>query len=219
MTVSIIITNYNYNHFLQDAIDSCLKQTVKPLEVILVDDCSDVVPSVPKGVKLIVHDINKGTSAARNTGIRAAKGTYILCLDADDILHPEFIEKTIGINDITSSNIEYFYNENRERKFKEFPILDDFIKCNQIVSTSLFKRDIWETINGYREDLTGLEDWDFWIRAVREGYKVQVIQEVLSYYRIHSDQSRNFQAIRDYDTLYSAIFVLFKHRQGLQRCY
>ena len=100
--VSIIITNYNYNHFLREAIDSCLGQTVKPLEVIVVDDCSDTVPIVL--VKLIRHSTNKGTGAARNTGISKSKGEYILTLDADDLLHPRFIENTIGVDDIVSPN-------------------------------------------------------------------------------------------------------------------
>lgn len=210
--VSIIITNYNYNHFLGEAIDSCLNQTVKPFEVIVVDDCSDTFPIVPDNVKLIRHSSNKGTGAARNTGISNSKGKYILTLDADDLLHPDFIKKTIGVDDIVSSNIRYFGNRNEVRKFKENPTVDDFRERNQIVSTSLFKREVWESIGGYNESLDGLEDWDFWYRAVKEGYTVTVIQEIMSFYRVHSGQSRNFKAMENYDKLYSAIFLRGQHR-------
>lgn len=205
--VSIVITNYNYNKYLKEAIDSCLYQTVKPLEIIVVDDCSKEVPDIPEEVKLIVNPVNIGVAASRNKGIKESKGEYIISLDADDYLHPKFIENTIGKSDIVSSNISYFGKYNRKREFKEFPSLEDFKKNNQIVNTSIFKKKVWLDIGGYSESLNGFEDWDFWYRAVKKGFKVQVVQEVLSFYRVHSKDSRNHQAMKNYDTLYSAIFL------------
>lgn len=105
--VSIIITTYNGQDNIGRAIDSCLNQTYSSIEVIVVDDNSKdsksrtetefVMGKYDKDnrVRYIKHDKNMNGSAARNTGIQAAKGKYIQLLDDDDYLFPTKIEKTI----------------------------------------------------------------------------------------------------------------------------
>lgn len=149
MKVSVIIPNYNYGHLVNQAILSALCQTVKPYEIIVVDDCSikynmefeNAVNTLP--VKVIRHKINKGGGASRNTGIKYSSGDYILLLDADDYLHPTYIEKSIGKGDIVSGWIEYAGTKTGIRKFKETPVYTDFLERNQIVNTTIFKRSVW----------------------------------------------------------------------------
>ena len=91
-TVSVIIPTYNRAHLVDRAIQSVLNQTYKDFELIIVDDGStdnteDIIKEFQKKderIKYIRHEENRGGSAARNTGIKAAKGEYIAFLDSDD---------------------------------------------------------------------------------------------------------------------------------------
>ncbi len=89
--VSIVITTYNDARFLAEAIESALGQTVSACEVIVVDDGSrdDPVPVVSRYPQVrLIRQCNQGLAAARNTGWRAARGAYVVFLDADDRLMP-----------------------------------------------------------------------------------------------------------------------------------
>lgn len=185
--VSIIIPCYNQAHFLPDAIKSALAQTYHGIEIIVVNDgstdnTSEVAGQFP--VKLIEQE-NKGLAAARNAGIKAASGEWILPLDADDKIHASFISKTIGKGDIVATLVETFGKEHRLWKFgRDQPFHSDFLKMNQMAYCCLYKKEIWEVVGGYDIDMKdGYEDWDFWIRATREGYKVHRVMEFLFHYR------------------------------------
>ena len=97
--VSIIITCYNYAQYLPEAIDSALSQTYPSVEVILVndgstDDTDKVAKSYGKQIQYLRQD-NHGVVAARNNGAALAKGKYVCFLDADDKLHPNFVQALV----------------------------------------------------------------------------------------------------------------------------
>ena len=97
---SVIIPNYNHAQYLGDAIQSVLDQTYRNFEIIVVDDGStdnsrEVVAGFGDQVNYIWQE-NRGLSAARNTGIRRAKGTYIGLLDADDMYEPDFLSTLVS---------------------------------------------------------------------------------------------------------------------------
>lgn len=211
MNISVVIPCFNYSQFIKEAVKSCVTQTQKPNEIIIVDDCSsdnswEVIHSLHnqnQDVRLISHRNNKnrGAGVARNKGIELSSGDYILLLDADDKLHFEFIEKTAGKNDIVSSWVKMFGLSRRELCFKPNPTLEDFKTKNQITNTTIFKKEIWKRVGGFDPCLKGMEDWDFWLRAVKKGYNVTVVQEFLSYYRRHASPSRNEGSRKQYDVL------------------
>lgn len=187
--VSIIIPCYNQAHFLPDAINSALAQSYNNKEIIVIDDGSEDNTSMVArqfNVQLIEQE-NRGLAGARNSGIKAASGEWILPLDADDKLHPKFIEHTINKNDIVSTNLVMFGKENRLRKSRlPHPGYEDLLKYNYLNCCALFKKEIWTTVGGYDEEMRdGYEDWDFWIRATKAGYCVTVVNENLFYYRRH----------------------------------
>jgi glycosyltransferase involved in cell wall biosynthesis len=191
--VSIVIPCYNQAHYLPDAIESSLSQTYKEIEVIVVNDgshdsTSDVAKRY-KGVKLIEKE-NGHLSSARNAGIKAATGQYILPLDADDMIEPEFIEKTIPYlkdYDIVSTWLKTFGTENRTWGSSVLePKYQHFRQKNHINCCSLFKKSMWKTVKGYDEFMKeGFEDWDFWRRCTRLGYKVRIVPKYLFLYRKH----------------------------------
>jgi glycosyltransferase involved in cell wall biosynthesis len=193
MKVSIIIPCYNQSHFLHDAIESAINQTYKNIEIIVVNDGShDSTSEVAKryeGVKLIEKE-NGHLSSARNAGIKVATGKYILPLDADDKIDPEFITKTIDYleyYDIVSTWLQTFGNESKQWGSKNLePVYQNFRHNNQINCCSLFKKSVWQELNGYDENMKqGFEDWDLWRRASRQGYKIRIVPEYLFFYRKH----------------------------------
>lgn len=191
-SVTIIIPCYNQAHWLPDAIESALSQTI-PCDVIVVNDGSpDNTSSVAQNyaVRLIEKE-NGGLSSARNAGIRKAKTTWVLTLDADDKIAPDFVEKCLAKAKTTNADIigtgqQEFGDSNRQYQFLDNPSHEDFRSANRINCCSLFKKEIWESIQGYDENMKlGYEDWDFWLRATQKGYKVSVVNEFLFFYRKH----------------------------------
>lgn len=188
--VSIVIPCYKQAHYLSDAIQSAINQIYKDIEIIVVNDgspdnTSDVARKF-KQVKLI-EQANAGLSAARNAGIKAATGGWILTLDADDKIDPTFIEKTIRKADIVSTKVQNFGDSTRKWEPPTlYPKHEDFLRHNQINCCSLFKKDAWAMVGGYDEKMKlGFEDWDFWIRATGAGFNVAVVPEHLFFYRKH----------------------------------
>jgi hypothetical protein len=186
--VSIVIPLYNYGRYLGETIQSALNQTYKNIEIICVDDCSsddsvEVASKYP--VRVIKHEKNKGLAETRNTGIRAARGEYILPLDSDDWLHKDFIKYTLALNtDIASTGQRQF----GEKNFVYIPMLaptfEDFKRGNQINCCSLYKKEVWEKVGGYKSGKI-FEDWYFWLEATYAGFKVKTVQYPLFFYRIH----------------------------------
>src|SRR5471030_2045816 len=98
--VSIVIPSYNAEKYLSETIQSALNQTWQHKEIIVVDDGStddslQIAESFKSEIVKVFVQKNKGASAARNTGLREAKGDYIQFLDADDLLSPDKIEAQI----------------------------------------------------------------------------------------------------------------------------
>ena len=111
--VSIVTPMYNIETFIEHTINSVLNQTYHNFELILVDDCStDNTLEIVKGfsddrIQLLINVENQGAGRSRNKGLSAAKGDYIAYLDADDIWHPEKLEKQIKFAKKTGAAIIY----------------------------------------------------------------------------------------------------------------
>lgn len=206
--VSIVIPCYNQSQWLPDAVNSALNQTV-PCEVIIVNDGStDNTSEVAKmfDVKLIEKE-NGGLSSARNAGIKEAIGEWILTLDADDKISPDFVEKCLKHNneyDIIGTGQQEFGESDSKHIFKTNPTFQDFVQNNQINCCSLFRKKIWEELGGYDEEMKiGYEDYDLWLRATHAGYKVVTIPEYLFFYRKHgvsmvTNAIKNHNQIKQY---------------------
>jgi len=104
--VSIITPVYKVEHYIEECVRSVLSQTYQNIEFILIDDCGgdgsvDIINNLikqnttPIEIRLISHKKNKGVSAARNTALKAATGDYILCVDSDDRLEYNAVEKLL----------------------------------------------------------------------------------------------------------------------------
>ena len=114
----------------------------------------------------LIRQGNAGVAAARNAGIAAAAGRYILPLDADNILHPEMLAETVAVLDahpdvgVAYTDFQEFGDSNRVRRRPDFD-LDLLCRYNLMENTSLFRREAWLTTGGYNSNMAGgLEDWD-----------------------------------------------------------
>lgn len=113
MKISIVMTAYNMNQYIGQAIESCLNQTYKDIELVIVEDCStddtlNVIESYIKmddRIKLVVHENNMGVGWGRHDGINAATGDYFITVDADDWLDPTFIESLVKKAEETEADI------------------------------------------------------------------------------------------------------------------
>lgn len=195
--VSIIVPIYNQEKHLRQCLDSVAVQVFPNWECIVVDDGSkepafiDHISKKMLGRKgTVIHQENKGLPVARNNGIAASSGKFLLCLDADDYLHPAFLSKTVKVLqeennvDVVYCWTQYFGQRNdifKPSNIKLFWLL----QRNLISVTSLFKKRMWADIGDFDESMTkGHEDWEFWIRARLAGYRFQCIPVPLFNYRI-----------------------------------
>jgi len=194
--VSVIIPCFNLGEFLEDAINSIQEQSFKSVEIIIVNDGSTdpetlrILANLDYRVCRVIHTTNQGPASARNTGIAECKGEYILPLDADDMISSDFIRKAVSILDddhrigIVNSKVRYFSEEERDWQQPEFSLGRLLIE-NMIVSTSMFRKNDWHAVSGYRDCMReGWEDWDFWISIVGISRKVYCLKDEYFYYRI-----------------------------------
>lgn len=201
--ISVVIPSFNYGKYLDGAIQSVLNQTYRNFELILVNygstDDTALVMERYRDRATILNIPNKDVGNARNSGIDVASGKYILCLDADDILNPTFLEETVLLaNDdlIVATECQYF----GDRNGYGMPVvanLDTFKDMNCVLCCSLFPKTMWTKIGGFDETMDKLEDWDFWLRGVGVGYKVEIIHKKLVNVRTHS-KSRNTNSKKSY---------------------
>ena len=196
--VSIIIPTYNRAHLVGRSIQSVLNQTYKDFELIIIDDDSidnteDIIKEYQKKdkrIKYLKHVKNKGGSAARNTGIKAAKGKYIALLDSDDEWLPEKIDKQVKEMKNLSSDIWGgiycgFYYANSKNKMGE-PTKKGNLKkeiLNREVnlcagSTILLNRGTIDKIGLFDESFKRHQDLEYLIRFFRY-YKLSIIKEPL----------------------------------------
>jgi glycosyltransferase involved in cell wall biosynthesis len=189
--VSIVIPCANYAKYVGEAIESCLNQTYKPHEVIVVDDNShddsvEVIKQYP--VKLVALDHPTGVAYVRNTGVYNATGDYVIFLDADDKLDSTFIEETLkemkGDTQIVYTDLEFFDEQTGINNYPDFN--SDELKRNQVIPSAcaLIDRHAVEVAGGFALD-EWYEDYGFWLRLDNLGFKFKHIPKPLFKYRKH----------------------------------
>ncbi|GHV55203.1 glycosyl transferase [Deltaproteobacteria bacterium] len=220
--VSIIIPCYNDGKYLPEAIASAKAQTYSNGEIIVIDDHSTDVATLDvlrematRGVTVLQTPLGKkGAAAARNTGIQAAIGEFILPLDADDKIEPSYVEKAVAVLDSRPA-VGICYCKARMFGLKhgswKLPLYswDNILMKNMIFATALFRRADWAAVGGYDETLTiGLEDYAFWLHIISLGREVYSIEEELFFYRVKSG-SRTTTFVNDAQNI-AAFKALFK---------
>lgn len=202
-TVSIVIPCFNHGQYLQEALDSIDKTRINyDIEIIIVDDGSSDLETLQILEDLrqlnykIIHQSNGGPGKARNTGIKIAVGKYILPLDADNKIDPNYINKAIPILERNQADIVYavphFFGDttNKKRQFKVRSFDDlGLVTGNCADACAIYRKEVWTKNGGYDEAMPyfGFEDWEFWINASKNNFTFHFINEKLFFYRINNN--------------------------------
>lgn len=200
--VSCVIPVWNGQDYLASAIDSVLGQTHGALEAIVVDDGSTdqtplVIASYGSRVRTTRQE-NAGHGAARNTGIALARGEFIAFLDADDLWHPEKIERQLAACGASDGMCFTWL-----RNFAGEPPRWDTGRAGDAVPgytsvTALVRRAVFDVVGRFDATLRHGGDRDFFMRAAERGIGKVMLEDVLVYRRLHeanrsrllSDRSR-----------------------------
>jgi glycosyltransferase involved in cell wall biosynthesis len=194
-TVSVILPVYNGASFLRDAIESALKQTHAPLEVIVVDDGStDATPKIAQSLPVTyIRQENQGVSAARNLAIEGACGDYLALLDADDIWEPAKLAVQLdllaGTRDAYATCHLTFFTEDGKPPPKWFRWDPGHIGTAGMVIPScwMIPRPVWDRVGQFRKELRVAEDVDWLARAIDSGIRTLISPEVLVRKRLHEN--------------------------------
>ncbi|MFK4594132.1 glycosyltransferase family 2 protein [Streptomyces pristinaespiralis] len=216
--VSVVIPCHDYGRYLPEAVASVVSQTFRDWEIVIVDDGSTddsvevaeaLIARHPDRRIRLLKQANAGVSAARNTGIGASAGRYILPLDADDVITATMLEKTVAVLDsnpgiaIASTDVFAFTEDDLPPQAMPFPAYSRELLLQRLIMfyCSLFRREAWQTVGGYDESMRAGEDWDFWVGCVEHGFDAHHIHEPLFGARnkdtgLHVEAVENDLAIR-----------------------
>jgi glycosyltransferase involved in cell wall biosynthesis len=202
-TVSVVVPAYNQAHYLPQTLDSIRAQSYADYEIVLVDDGStDETPAVVRRYAATVryiHQSNQGLAAARNTGIRAARGRYVALLDSDDAWAPDYLAKMMALAQQDSKTAVFYcgvsyIDENgrglpqrgSSRVVPPEQMYSTLLRANFLVpSTILMRREAALAIGLFDPNFRRLQDWEMWLRLLRRGYSFRGIPDQLVRYRIH----------------------------------
>lgn len=196
--ISVIIPCYNHGQYVRDAINSVEECGDKHLyEIIILNDGSTDAFTIQVLQKLaaegyqVINQTNQGLGTARNNAIKKAKGKYILPLDSDNKIRPEYIYQSIKILEaqeevaVVYSDAKYFGSREGLYKSGEFN-LQKLMIGNYIDACAVYRKAVWERVGGYDEKMPvmGMEDWDFWLNIALKGYGFHYIDQPLFCYRV-----------------------------------
>ncbi|HET9210278.1 MAG TPA: glycosyltransferase [Thermoanaerobaculia bacterium] len=193
--LSVVIPCYDLGELLVEAVASVERTAVDRCELIVVDDGSrqprtlEVLAALRAGGYNVVDQPNSGLAAARNRGIREARGRYVLPLDADNRLSAGYIASAIQVLDshpevgvVYGDRLEFGARNGRQ----PVPELDipAFLWANYIDACAAYRREIWEACGGYDAGALVWEDWDLWISVIERGWRFHRLAEVAFEYRV-----------------------------------
>lgn len=196
--VSIVIPCYNHGQFIDEAIKSVELISDKSIyEIIIVNDGSTDgytnlrLKELKEAGYNVIFQENSGLAKSRNNGIAASKGKYILPLDADNKIRPEFVYEGCKIlNEFPDVNIVYgdaqtFGDEEGFLKQGEYN-LQKLMITNYIDACAMYRKEVWEKTGGYdfKMPYQGVEDWAMWMHASFLGMKFHYLNKIVFDYRV-----------------------------------
>jgi glycosyltransferase involved in cell wall biosynthesis len=202
--VSAVIPTYNYARYVAGAVESVLAQSFDDLEIVVVDDGSidetaDTLDPFAERIRYIRQE-HRGLAAARNTGIRVARGPYVAFLDSDDLWLPEKVSVQIARLDGDPA-VGLVYGEaalftetspgtaTLHSYWAHHPsgkILPWLVRQNVVPSpTPMVRRELFDQVGSFDETLSACEDWDMWIRIAQVS-EFAYVDRVLAKYRVHA---------------------------------
>ncbi|MCI6350044.1 MAG: glycosyltransferase [Tenericutes bacterium] len=215
--VSLIVPIYNSQNYLEKCIKSLLNQTLKDIQIILINDGSTdgsekIIKSFDDERIVYISKNNEGIGKTRNLGIDKATGEFLAFVDSDDYLNEHFCEYMYqkAVNDDCDLVVcDFFENRNtlvgikfkdfKDTNLRETPELINNINlgpCNKLYKKSLFD----DKSNRFEENLK-YEDAPFVVKMLLSANKIGKVNDYLTYYVIHSNSETTIRDKRMYDIL------------------
>lgn len=201
--VSIILPVYNGEKYIKQSINSCLNQTYKNIELIIINDCStDNTSNIINEYAIkdsricIINNVeNKKLPASLNIGHKAAKGDFMTWtsddnfyeLDAIELLHEALIKNN---KDLVYSNVTVIKENGEVKRDIQYNDKENILFGNCIGSCFLYKKEVYMRNKGYNESLFLVEDYDFWLRASLHS-NFYHLKRTLYKYRLHETSLTN----------------------------
>jgi glycosyltransferase involved in cell wall biosynthesis len=203
--VSVVISCYNSEKYVEIAIQSILDQTYRNLEIFITDDCStdgtytilEKLAAKDERIILLKNEKNLKLAKSLNNMIALAKGKYIARMDADDISMPRRIEKQVVVLEthpeyaMCGTNAWVIDEKGKKVKQRKSPLSNEeinivkYYNCPFLHPTVLIRREIIQTIK-YNEEFNVIQDYELWFRILSY-YKAINLKEYLLEYRVHSE--------------------------------
>ena len=201
MRLSVVVPAHDAEASVEAAIRSALGQTRPPDEIVVVDDGStDATATVVRRIGGPVRLVSKpqgGPSSARNAGVAESFGDWIAFLDADDEWHPEKLERQLRLAKGDVVLVATDWSRDAVRAPAPEPVPTTVLPTSKILllnrfqtSTVLLRRDAFTAAGGFDSSLDGVEDWDMWLRASREGRVVKLDWPFVRYTDVATSYSK-----------------------------
>lgn len=214
--VSVLVKSYNHAAYIQQTIDSILRQSFQDFEIVVTDDAStDGTADIVRGytdrrIKLAVSPVNLGISGAMNATIARARGRYLAILNSDDWSFPDRLEKQVAFLDRNPDTALVFglprsigehnepvpsYNDFTEPlRFPDFTrttwLRHFFFHSNCLSApTAMIRRQAYKVAGPYDRRLTNMQDLDMWIRMLMAGFGIHLMPEEVTAVRIRANDA------------------------------
>ncbi len=204
--VSVILPVYGFSRYLKEAIDSILNQTLKDLELIIIEDSKErkfeneklISGYKDKRIKYIKNKTKQGLVKSLNIGISFSNSKYIARQDADDISLPDRLLKQYNFLKekkaaVVGGNMIIIGEKGEIRGYRKYPPEYLTIKKNILLRdlvahpTAMFDKKVVSIFGGYNPKMLHMEDYDLWLRILNKGYKIYNLQDYLIEYRHHKE--------------------------------
>ncbi|MCA1223784.1 glycosyltransferase family 2 protein [Streptomyces sp. 8L] len=195
--VTVVIPCHNDGAFVGGAVDSALAQTHPHVsEIVVIDDASDdpatrdVLAALDGGGVRVLRVPHGHVAAARNHGIRQARTPYVMVLDSDDRMEPDYLKETVALLEADGA-LAVAGSWLRTWGAAEWVVkptgggLTEFLPRNSCPGSSLLRRSCWQECGGYSEELRGdYEDWDYYLKVTSRGWRIAVVEAPLMRYHL-----------------------------------
>lgn len=204
--VSVLMSVYNGERYLGEAIDSILNQTFTDFEFVIIDDASTdstaaILDSYPDArLVRLKNETNLGLTQSLNRGLAVVRGEYVARMDADDISLPERLAKQVNYLDthpevgVVGAQVNFIDTEGRSLGPVTYPTDPLLIDWTMLLSNRLwhplamFRRDLVQTLGGYNQDFAFAQDYDLWLR-LRQVAQIRLLPDFLLKYRAHANSA------------------------------
>ena len=224
--ISCIVPVYNGERYLGEAIESILRQSYRPIEIIIADDGSTdrtaAVAAAYGGQVLYLRQANAGTAAARNFGMRVAKGEFFAFLDADDVWPSDKLDRQMArfqANpelDFCIAHVQNFWIPElieEEKKFRDHRISKALPGYS--TGTLMARRRCFDAVGEFNTEIHHADDTEWFLRAAEQGSAMELLPDVLLHRRLHHTNLSRVKAANSRDHYLQVLKAALDRRRGL----